>query len=41
MVDLVVTGGTLVDGTGAPARPADLAVTDGIVTEIADAVLGA
>ena len=37
MVDLVVTGGTLVDGTGAPARTADVAVTDGIVTEIADA----
>src|SRR3954447_436720 len=37
MTDLVATGGTLVDGTGAPPRPADVAVTDGIVTEIADA----
>ena len=37
MVDLVVTGGTVVDGTGAPPRIADVAVTDGIVTEIADA----
>src|SRR3954468_13180221 len=37
MGDLVFTGGPLVDGTGAAARTADIAVTDGIVTEIADA----
>ncbi|MGW3076621.1 N-acyl-D-amino-acid deacylase family protein [Kitasatospora sp. NPDC001132] len=31
-VDLLLRGGTLVDGTGAPARPADLAVADGRVS---------
>jgi N-acyl-D-aspartate/D-glutamate deacylase len=34
MHDLVVRGGTVVDGTGAPARTADVAVTDGVVTEV-------
>ena len=37
MPDLVITGGTLVDGTGAEPRTADVAVTDDAVTEIADA----
>ncbi|MGZ4795188.1 MAG: N-acyl-D-amino-acid deacylase family protein [Acidimicrobiia bacterium] len=37
MTDLVITGGTVVDGTGAPARTADVAVTDGVITEITDA----
>src|SRR5688572_11263144 len=32
--DLVIRGGTVVDGTGAPARPADLAITDGLITEV-------
>ena len=27
--DIVIRGGTSIDGTGAPARPADVAVTDG------------
>lgn len=34
MHDLVITGGTVVDGTGAPIRTADIAVTDGVITEI-------
>ncbi len=37
MTDLVITGGTLVDGTGDAPRAADIAVTDGHITEIADA----
>jgi N-acyl-D-amino-acid deacylase len=32
--DLVVRGGTVVDGTGAERRVADVAVSDGIVTEV-------
>lgn len=28
-LDLLLRGGTLVDGTGAPAREADIAVVDG------------
>lgn len=36
MIDLLVTGGTLVDGTGTAPRRADVAVEDGRVTEIGD-----
>ena len=36
MHDLVIRGGTLVDGTGAPARAADVAVDDGRITEVGD-----
>ena len=32
--DLVIKGGSVVDGTGAPARTADVAITDGIITEV-------
>ena len=32
--DLVVRGGTVLDGTGAPARTADVAVRNGVVTEV-------
>jgi N-acyl-D-aspartate/D-glutamate deacylase len=32
--DLVVKGGTVVDGTGAPARIADVAITDGRIVEV-------
>ena len=32
--DLVIRGGTVVDGTGAPARTADVAITDGMVTDV-------
>jgi N-acyl-D-aspartate/D-glutamate deacylase len=34
MHDLVVRGGTLIDGTGSPARMADLAVDGGRITEV-------
>ena len=34
MHDLVVRGGTVVDGTGAPARTADVAVDDGRITAV-------
>ena len=33
--DLLVRGGSVVDGTGAPARVADVRIRDGVVTEIA------
>ena len=32
--DLVIRGGTVVDGTGAPGRTADVAISDGVVTEV-------
>jgi N-acyl-D-aspartate/D-glutamate deacylase len=32
--DLVLKGGTLLDGTGTEARTADVAVTDGLITEV-------
>jgi len=32
--DLIIRGGTVLDGSGDPARTADVAVTDGIVTEV-------
>jgi len=34
MHDLVIRAGTVVDGTGAPARTADVAMTDGVVTDV-------
>jgi N-acyl-D-aspartate/D-glutamate deacylase len=34
MHDLVIEGATVVDGTGAPARAADVAVRDGLITEV-------
>ena len=34
MHDLVIRGGRVVDGTGAAARTADVAVTDGVITEV-------
>ena len=34
MHDLVIRGGTLVDGTGDEARTADVAIDDGIITEV-------
>jgi N-acyl-D-amino-acid deacylase len=40
MHDLVIRGGFLVDGTGAPGRLADVAVTDGVIVEVVDAQTG-
>jgi N-acyl-D-amino-acid deacylase len=34
MHDLVIRGGTVVDGTGAPPRTADVAITGGTITEV-------
>ncbi len=34
MHDLVIRGGNVVDGTGAPARTADVAISDGLITEV-------
>ena len=34
--DLVVRGGTVIDGTGGEARSADVAVKDGVVVEVGD-----
>ena len=36
MHDLVIQGGTVVDGTGAPARIADITVSDGRITGVGD-----
>ncbi|MDQ1520389.1 MAG: hypothetical protein QOI55_1462 [Actinomycetota bacterium] len=32
--DLIIRGGTVVDGTGAPARTADVAIDGGVITEV-------
>ncbi|MEO7428171.1 MAG: amidohydrolase family protein, partial [Acidimicrobiales bacterium] len=34
MADLVIKNANLVDGTGGPARPADVVVDDGRITEV-------
>src|SRR5438876_10751155 len=38
--DIVIRGGSLVDGTGAPARTVDIALTDGVVSDIGDGLDG-
>ena len=38
--DLVIRGGTLVDGTGAPARTADVAMDDGRITDVGRVGIG-
>ncbi len=36
--DIVIRNGTIVDGTGAPSRRGDIAVADGMITQVADTV---
>ncbi len=36
MIDLIVRGGELIDGTGAPRRRADLAIDAGMIVEVGD-----
>ncbi len=36
MHDLVIRGGSVVDGTGAPARTADIAIKDGVIAEVGE-----
>lgn len=36
MFDIVIRGGTIVDGTGAPRYVADVAITDGTIAQIAE-----
>ncbi|MBM3672181.1 MAG: amidohydrolase family protein [Actinobacteria bacterium] len=40
MADLVIRGGTVVDGTGAPGRAADVAITGDTITEIGEGLSG-
>ncbi len=39
--DLVIRGGAIVDGTGAPSRPGDVAVRDGRIAAVGNLVQGA
>ena len=40
MPDLVIRGGTVIDGTGAPGRTADVAITGDTITGIGDGLSG-
>jgi N-acyl-D-aspartate/D-glutamate deacylase len=41
MFDVVIKGGTLIDGTGAPGRTGDIAIRDGVIVELGGRVTGA
>ena len=34
--DVLVRGGTIIDGTGGPSRPGDVRVRDGVIVEIGE-----
>ena len=34
--DLIVRGGSVIDGTGAPARPGDVAISDGRIAAVGE-----
>ena len=36
--DIVIRNGSVIDGTGAPARTGDVAITDGVITKVADQI---
>lgn len=38
--DIVIRNGQVVDGTGAPGRVADVAITDGMISEVGPAIAG-
>ena len=40
MHDLIIRNAQLIDGTGAPARPADIAVSGGVITDVAERLVG-
>ena len=40
MFDLIIRGGTIIDGTGATARQADVAITDGRIVQVAPTIVG-
>ena len=33
MLDIRITGGTLIDGTGTEGRPADIGIRDGLIVD--------
>lgn len=40
MFDIIIRGGSVVDGTGAPARIADIAISNGHIVDVADHIVG-
>ena len=38
--EIVIRGGTVIDGSGAPGRQADVAISGGVITEIGEGLVG-